>query len=661
MNLDSKFDSGGQSHPHRKTINDVQREMESQANDRSISTRKSYPGAQVLIVSLPFWTSLIPPPGPACLKGSLQAHGYRVTAVDANVEDQFKDLYNEYFQELAVLVPEEKRGNFYSIGHEVLRNHLMVHLNHRIPMAIELSKTIGEESFGHKDSNRIAVDNLYEEHRSENQAFSSSPVTEASKSNTVTEDAYLELVQIIIQATFFCQVYPGGLEKLDTVICTFYKQLGMWWRQLIQNHRPGILGISVYSDTLPASLFAFSLTRQEYPHIVPVMGGGVFADLLAPGSANLEVFLEKTASTIDKIIIGEGELLFLKWLQGELPESQRLYTLADLKGKVLDLKDPQLPIPDFSDFNIDYYPYMTTYISRSCPFQCRFCAETVNWGPYRRKKIPYAVQEMIHLYKQYGYQLFLLGDSLLNPITTELSQELIQAEISFYWDGYLRADLPVCDTENTMLWRRGGFYRARLGIESGSPRVLEAMAKKISLQQIETAVSSLAYAGIKTTTYWIMGYPGETEADFQQTLDLVTQLKDNIYEAECKPFYYYPIGQAGSDDWFQHQRISVYPGNATDLLMLKTWRLDCLPSREETYQRVHRFLQHCKILGIPNPYSLNEIYNADQRWQKLHKNAVPPLIDLRNKHRYISENREVKTLHFAQALNSTDLDEDFGF
>jgi radical SAM superfamily enzyme YgiQ (UPF0313 family) len=314
-------------------------------------------------------------------------------------------------------------------------------------------------------------------------------------------------------------------------------------------------------------------------------------------------------------------------------------------------------IPDYSDFDLSSYPHLAAYGSRSCPFQCSFCSETVNWGPYRKKKIRQLVEELIHLNNQHAYQLFMLTDSLLNPIVTDLANEILNRGASIYWDGFLRADQPVCDMENTLLWRRGGFYRAKLGLESGSPRVLEIMGKKITIKQVEDTISSLAYAGIKTTTFWVIGHPGETEEDFQLTLDLVEKLKDKIYEADCNPFYYYPFGQVNSSHWMeQNQRVLLYPGKAKHLLISQTWRLDMEPSREETYKRLNRFIAHCKELGVPNPYCLEDISQADDRWKKLHPNAVPPLLELRDKRNSINESKHVKKLSFARTLLPDDDD-----
>jgi hypothetical protein len=64
-------------------------------------------------------------------------------------------------------------------------------------------------------------------------------------------------------------------------------------------------------------------------------------------------------------------------------------------------------------------------------------------------------------------------------------------------------------------------------------------------------------------------------------------------------------------------------------------------------------------LGIPNPYSLHEIAKADERWIKLQKNAVPPLMAFKRKGHLIAENRLVKKL--ASAPNTLQDDGDFNF
>jgi radical SAM superfamily enzyme YgiQ (UPF0313 family) len=542
---------------------------------------------KILLALLPYWTPQIPPVGISCLKSFLQCHGFDVTVVDANVEKDSRSIYDRYFDVLRKYVSERKRGNFYNIGHDVLQNHMMAHLHY------------------------------------------------------TDEAEYIELVKTLIFKTFYIEADDQLIDQLNRTVAEFYLWLEEYTQTLLSEEKPDVLGLSVYRGNLPASMFVFKLTREKHPYIKTVMGGAVFAQSLAPRSSNFNFFLEKTRDYIDTLIIGEGENLLLKLVRDQLPLHQRVFTIKDTGGETLDLS--HMPIPDFSGLDLDFYPNLASYASRSCPFQCTFCTETVYWGKYRRKKAEKILGELIQLHNRYGRQLYLLCDSLLNPIISELADEFVNSGRVLYWDGYLRVDRHSCNRKRVLSWRRGGFYRARLGVESGSQKILDAMNKKITLDQVKTTIANLADAGIKVTTYWIIGYPGETEEDFQQTLDLVEELKDDIYEAECNPFGFYPDGQVKSEEWTSGNMIlPVYPEKALDMLITQTWGLNCEPSREETYKRINRFVQHCTVLGIPNPYSLYDISQADERWKKLHKNAVPPLLEFKNTDVYIDESKNIK-------------------
>jgi radical SAM superfamily enzyme YgiQ (UPF0313 family) len=243
----------------------------------------------------------------------------------------------------------------------------------------------------------------------------------------------------------------------------------------------------------------------------------------------------------------------------------------------------------------------------------------------------------------------------------ELSRELIGRDLKIYWDVYIKIDKNVCDPDQTLFWRKGGFYRARLGIESGSQRVLDIIDKKITIQQIKDGLRSLASAGIKTTTYWIAGHPGETEADFQQTLDLLEELQDSIFEAECDPFRYFHTGQVNAEEWLKQKgNRLLYPEETEDMLITQSYSLNSDPSREIIYDRQCRFKEHCKKLGIPNPYSISEIIEADKRWQRLQKNAVPPIMELTNNPaKYLGENEKVTRIFTARNTRADDVN--FGF
>jgi radical SAM superfamily enzyme YgiQ (UPF0313 family) len=214
---------------------------------------------------------------------------------------------------------------------------------------------------------------------------------------------------------------------------------------------------------------------------------------------------------VDHVILGEGEKLFLKLLDGELAH-KRMITLADLKGASLEMKD--VPAPDFSDLPSENYYHLSIEGARSCPFQCSFCSETIQWGDYRKKPIDMFADQVIELADTYSNNSFFLGDSLMNPYINPFASALIEKKASILYDGYLRADKPVTNRKFVKLWTDSGLYRARLGIESASARTLETMDKMTTPKVISDVLNTLASAGVRNTNYWIVGFPGETEEVF---------------------------------------------------------------------------------------------------------------------------------------------------
>jgi radical SAM superfamily enzyme YgiQ (UPF0313 family) len=440
------------------------------------------------------------------------------------------------------------------------------------------------------------------------------------------DQKYIELVKIIIAKTYFVELEDIKILQLSAILEGYFKCLKRIIIKFIEEEKPHVLGLSVFKDTLPSSMFIFQFVRDKYPEVKNIMGGPIFSEQLVVGTPDYDFFLEKTKTYIDKIIIGKGELLLHKYLLGELPEFQRVFTENDLNGEILS--HSAVRVADYSDIDVSSYLYLGATASTGCPFQCSFCNVMKFFGPFKAKNIKQTVDEMEQLYKTHNVPFFFMTDHLINPIVDELSEELIRRNLNIYWTAYLRVDNRVCKLENTAFWRKGGMYCARIGIESGSQNVLNYMGKSISPAQSKIALMSLANAGIKTTAYFLVGHPGETEEDFQETLNFLEETKNYIWEAECDYFNYNYSGQVLSDKWANLRKL-VYPKEFREILVNQKWSLDCYPFRDEIFERISRFSNHCKELGIPNTYNLHDIYMADNRWEKLHSNAVPALLNYR--------------------------------
>ncbi len=71
---------------------------------------------------------------------------------------------------------------------------------------------------------------------------------------------------------------------------------------------------------------------------------------------------------------------------------------------------------------------------------------------------------------------------------------------------------------------------------------------------------------------------------------------------------------------------------------------------------MHRFVKHCNDLGLPNPYSLKESFDADRRWQKLQKFAVPPMDQFGQEGVSIQDNLKPKVMAKKSKVDDGDFD-----
>lgn len=519
------------------------------------STRSGILKQNILLVKPPFFTPWTPPLGIAILKSYLEQNDYSVKCYDFNTEVKLWTTHHKYFTEL-----QKAEGSTASDGYSkmwfILNAHFLAYLNGADRNQISRILEIITPLYGIKYERRIG-------------------------------DGLIPLVEAFFQRME---------EVVDELDLSGYS----------------VVGTSTYTTSLAASLFFLRKAKEKNPHIKTVMGGGVFADDLATGSENLITLLEEYPY-VDHVILGEGEKLFLKLLDGELA-NKRMITLADLKGASLDMKD--VPAPDFSDLPSENYYHLSIEGARSCPFQCSFCSETIQWGDYRKKPMDLFANQVIELAHTYDNNSFFLGDSLMNPYINPFATALIEKKANILYDGYLRADKPVTNRKFVKHWTDSGLYRARLGIESASARTLGTMDKMTTPKVISDVLKTLANAGVRTTTYWIVGFPGETEEDFLETYNFIRTHHQFIYELEAHPYYFYPYGQIGSR---LYQAYSLFPEEVTRHTKFKIWEVvDADPVREERYHRLHRISDLAVELGLPNIYTMAERYTAEDRWHRLY-------------------------------------------
>ena len=177
-------------------------------------------------------------------------------------------------------------------------------------------------------------------------------------------------------------------------------------------------------------------------------------------------------------------------------------------------------------------------VQRGCDYRCTFCIVPMTRGPERSRKLADVVREVAGLAARGTTEVTLLGQTVnsyhdgehdfadllravgvlpgirrlrfTSPYPTDFSERVL---------GALAETAAVCE-------------HVHLPVQSGSNRVLRRMLRRYTRERYLEVAAALrrAVPGIALTTDVIVGFPGETEQDFEETVSLVREVRfDDAY------------------------------------------------------------------------------------------------------------------------------------
>ncbi|MBN2383093.1 B12-binding domain-containing radical SAM protein [bacterium] len=170
-------------------------------------------------------------------------------------------------------------------------------------------------------------------------------------------------------------------------------------------------------------------------------------------------------------------------------------------------------------------PVAPIIVTRGCPFDCTFCAGHLIAGKkLRSRSARNVVDEIEFLVREYGIQEIHIEDdnfSLNRKMVSSFCQELLAREIDVSWSCPNGLRLDSLDQELVGLMARAGCYSIALGIESGSQRILDLMKKRLKVTEVTDKINMIRRSSdISITGFFMIGYPGETEAEIRETIRL---------------------------------------------------------------------------------------------------------------------------------------------
>ena len=142
------------------------------------------------------------------------------------------------------------------------------------------------------------------------------------------------------------------------------------------------------------------------------------------------------------------------------------------------------------------------------------------------------ITEIQYHIRNYGISHIEFNDLLCNGNLVgleKLCDLMIKAKIQVKWISYaaIRKNMTK---ELLDKMKQAGCNSLCYGIESGSNRILKRMNKHYTKQEAQRLLRDTHNAGINTSLNIIAGFPGETEDDFEQTLDFLRENKQFIHQ-----------------------------------------------------------------------------------------------------------------------------------
>ncbi len=320
------------------------------------------------------------------------------------------------------------------------------------------------------------------------------------------------------------------------------------WEQVlhfVETVSPRLVGFSCHDLSVGGIKLLAGELKKRLPELQLATGG-------ATPTGAPDIFSDCPA--LDYLLVGEGEETLLELTRSLLAQPKvtpgagdpaqdipglwyrrdGAFTFTSTRAPISDLDS--LPEPDRDYFWLDYaagqvvadFQLNGLGTSRGCVKACRFCGARTIWpGPVRYRAIDKVLAEIAALRQRHGYdfQHFSIFDDdfLARPARVqEFCRGLKALGGDYKFRCYGRVN-NLQDEEMVEDLFAAGCQEIWVGVESGSPSVLKAMGKGITVPQIERLDRLFKNYDFPWLAFIILGTPQEDESDIQTTLSMLRQ------------------------------------------------------------------------------------------------------------------------------------------
>ncbi len=268
------------------------------------------------------------------------------------------------------------------------------------------------------------------------------------------------------------------------------------------------ISLTFQSQAIPACRLAM-LLRERLPKLRRVLGGPLVscwssvAGELSGGA--FELFDDVLSGTDDD----------LRRLAGVAPEA-----LAPIEPLSPDLDEPRW------DAYMSPIPVIPVALARGCYWRrCAFCPDSLHPGLARcsTDSMERWLESVVARFPR-GAMLHLTDSALPPRHIDRLARIIAERRLPLRWHGFVRPERIFADEAFVHRLADGNCDMVQIGVESGSPRLLELMRKGTDLRTLQRIARNFHSAGIRLQIYLLFGLPTETDEDRELSLRFVEEL-----------------------------------------------------------------------------------------------------------------------------------------
>lgn len=296
----------------------------------------------------------------------------------------------------------------------------------------------------------------------------------------------------------------------------------------INQFHPDLLGFSMMSFMYNQSYRLIKRIRQTFPDIPVIVGG-----------AHTSTFREKVLDSVPEVDFAttiEGEETIVELCTGKpIPDIKGLLFRSN-DGNVIYNGDRRfiqdldsLPFPKYENFELKKYVFDDIDIcsSRGCPHRCIFCSVKAVSGRKLRVRSAQSVVDEIQFWYGRGYRkINFIDDNFtfyydrVYEICDEIEKRGL-TDLRITNANGIRADRS--DRKLLKRMKEVGFYYIGFGVECGNDKILRNIKKGETINQIRGAIGDAVDLGYDVVLNFLVGSPGETMKDIEDSVRLATQ------------------------------------------------------------------------------------------------------------------------------------------